>query len=369
MSAGSDRPATARTRAPAGTDLRALATTLFRLVLGRPIDEGDRIEWSALLRFAVDERCAGLAWHRSAAAIRRVAPPAIVAQWRATAVAGDLHGAGQLRVLAGTVDALSRAGHEPVVLKGMPLAERLYGAAFVRGSADLDVFVPQTSRGGAEAMLDGLGWEAYEGAAPWTQTRVRTEDGVQHFLELHSALLDVNLSHLGVLAPAAAPIVIAGVELPAHSDALLPAYLASHAAKHMPIALLYHFDFLTLWSSLSVAERDHATSAGTRAGLLGYLEWAIHNASLVERAADGDMDALGQLGIGATGRKAYHAVFRDIVLAQTPLDAGRAVAAWLWPPPLRGGIGPLARRWATRVRKPWLDYVIPSRRRQPGRRV
>jgi hypothetical protein len=347
------------------TDVRGLATSLFRLVLGRPVADRDPSDWAVLLRLANDERCAALAWHRSGHWIRRNAPPAVVAQWRAATVASELHGARQLRVLEKAIRALAEAGHQPVVLKGMPLAARLYGAWSVRGSADLDVFVPRGARAQAERRLDELGWEAVEGDAPWTQTRVLRDDGSEHFLELHSTLLDVNLAHLGAPAPCAASMVIEDVELPVHSDSLVPAYLASHAAKHMPIALLYHVDFFTLWGSLRAEERDEACAAAMQAGLLGYLQWAIHCADCVDRAAEGDRRALADLGIGATGRKVYHAVFRDIALARTPLDAGRAVVAWLWPPPLRNGIAPIARRWAARFRKPWLDYVIPTRRRQP----
>jgi hypothetical protein len=347
-------------------DMRDLAVVLFKLVLAQPIGGDREVDWSALLRFATEERCAPLAWHRSGAEIRRLSSPAVAAQWRAAAVASAAYGARQLRVLVSTVRALADAATAPVILKGQPLAQRLYGIASLRGSADLDVFVAPACRLAAERALRDGGWMAIEGAAPWTQTLVLREDGSEHFLELHSSLLDVNLRHLGVPAPGAQTMSVDGIDLPAHRDAILPAYLASHAAKHMPIALLYHVDFLTLWTSLTRRERDEATEAAERAGLSGYLRWAIRCAGSVTLAADGDRTALARLGIGANGRRVYHTVFRDIALAQTPLDAGRAVGAWLWPPHLRHGIAPLARRWAARLRKPWLEYVIPTRRRRHG---
>jgi hypothetical protein len=351
-------------------DRRHLCAVMFRLALGRPsLSVPPGMDWTALLRFALEERCAALAWHRSGAEIRRLAPAAVIAQWRAAAIACDTHGARQLSVLATTIQALADVGVEPVILKGQPLSQRLYGVPTLRGSADLDIFVAEASRPVAERTLDAMGWSALEGNAPWTQTRGLLENGTQHFLELHSSLLDVNLLHLGAPAPRARMVAIDGHDLPAHDDALVPGYLASHAAKHMPIALLYHVDFLTLWSGLAEAERCDAVSAATRTGLAGYLRWAIGCADAVARAADGDIAALRILGIGPERRRVYHAVFRDIALAQTPLDGCRALAAWLWPPPLRHGLAPLARRWAARFRKSWADYVLPTRRGQARHRV
>ena len=346
----------------------AVAINMLRLALGRAADVDPALDWAAILDVAAAERCAVLAWHRSAAHIRAAAPPAVVARWRALAVEAQLHGARYLKVLAAILDDLERAGIPSIVLKGPPLSLRLYADSAVRASADLDLYIPGHCRADAETVLLARGWRLIEGNRPWTQTLALDGDVGATFLEVHSTLADLNLLHLGLPEPRGVEVTVDGRALMAHDDDLLPAYLASHAAKHMPVALLYFIDFLTLWSSLTESERAAALDAARVVKLAKYLQWALARANAVERAATGQVTALRMLGVTPSGRRGPHAMFRDIILAQTPLDATRAAAAWLFPPHLRHGMRPLMERWAERLRKPWSGYALPGRESARGPR-
>jgi hypothetical protein len=276
----------------------------------------------------------------------------------------------QLTVLADVIATLRNAGCAPVVLKGLPLSLRLYGDIAIRASVDFDVFVPLAHRAGAERVLRAAAWDVVEGAAPWTQTLSHTVGTERFYLEVHSSLLDLNLHHLRPPAPMAEEVRVGSASLPVHRDAMLPAYLAAHAAKHMPAALLYDLDFRTLWDALPEDERADAVTTAKAAGLGEYLDWMVRRSAAITAAAAGESAALQRLGIATTGRSTAHAVFRDILLAHSPLAALRAVGAWVWPPHLRDSPAVFAQRCATRLRGPWARHLRKQRAygAKPGRR-
>ena len=338
---------------------------MLRLSLGRPLAELD-LDWDSVFALAVAERCAAVAWHRSANVIRSAAPPPVVARWRTFAVDAQRHGAWQLGRLVDVVRLLESSRISVCTLKGPPLSLRLYGDSTVRASADLDIFVPSSQRREAGVLLDAAGWRVIEGEIPWTQTLSLDGGDSPCFMEVHSSLADLNLLHLRLPAPRAVQTPVDGHLMPVHDDALVPGYLATHAAKHMPVALIYFVDLHVLWQKLGPAGREEAWQAARRARLAKYLRWGLDGAQAVALAADGDRRSLSVLGMNKSGRRGLHAIWRDIMLAATPLDAGRAAAAWLFPPHLRGGILPLAARWIHRLRAPWGDYLRPSRPTSPA---
>ena len=361
MLAGDPREvARAGGRLPGAGDWKGSAAAMLALAVGSPLRAGPH-DWDRIFALAVAERCAPLAWHRSAQEIRKQAPPEVVARWRSLALEAQRHGAQHVAVLSAVIGQLEAAQIPVCVLKGPPLSLRLYGDSSVRASADLDLFIPEERRCEADEVLGAAGWRVIEGSIPWTQTLADEAGDRPSFMEVHSSLADLNLLHLGLPRPVARRLSIDGHTMPVHDDTLLPAYLATHAAKHMPVALIYFVDFLTLWRSLGPAAQEAARGAAERARLSKYLDWALARAEAVERAALGDLPALGMLGITPSGRRALHAICRDIALAATPLDAGRAAAAWLFPPHLRDGVLPLAARWLHRFRTPWAGYLRPSR--------
>jgi hypothetical protein len=333
--------------APGPADADVIAASVLRLAMGRGAPLTD--DWSRVLHAAVLERCAVLAWARSGSLIREHAPSTVAATWRQRAVSSHLSGRRKLEALALTVTALERAGCEPVVLKGLPLSQRLYGDALLRETADADLFVPSSRRSLAARVLAGDGWRHVEGEAPWEESWTRAGDGETLYLDLHSALLDHNLAHLGDVDIASESVSLEGNAVRAHSGALLPAYLAAHAAKHRLPPLLWFVDIATLWSGSSDAQRRAAMAAAQSVRLDGYLEWGIARADALSRAADGDPAALALFGVARSGRHDAHPMLRDARLASTALDSLRAVSAWVWPPPLRRHPTAFTRRCLSRL--------------------
>ena len=340
----------------------------LRLANGRPVATATPDAWSEVLRVALRERIAMLAWLRSALAIRRAAPPAIVAAWREHAVAADDLARIHLRVLEGALTALRGAGVFPVVMKGMPLAERLHGDFTARACTDIDVHVAPGERDDARRALIGQGWRLREGGVPpWEESFDRSSERGWVLLEVHSSLVDHNLAHLPVPGPSVTEVEIEGVAIPSLSGPIEAASLAAHAAKHMPAPLLWFLDFGAMWSGLGADGQRAARVAATDARLERYLQWAVERSAAVEAVAAGNEGALRALGVSGRSRLVVHTMWRDAMLASHPLDAARAVGAWIVPRPLRARPGALASRWGGRFRAPWRRYlaVREEEARQP----
>ena len=358
-------PVAGATRASvADRDTRAAAAAVLCLSRGLPLRQQPE-DWAMVFGVALQERCAVLAWARSAAAIRAGAPPGVTARWRAHALERQAYAERQLRVLGATIDCLTADGVSSVVLKGLPLSARLYGDFALRASVDLDIHVPSNQRPQARRTLENAGWTLAEGTPPWTQSFVLAQDGAHYDLELHSSIVDLNLRHLAPPPPQSSAESVGGIVLPVLRDPIEPAYLAAHASKHMPVALLYYIDFHELWASLDSSGQAAARDAARRAGLLGYLDWMVERAAAVDGAAAGDPAALRLLGIHVHGRGDTHAAVRDVMLAASPLAALRSVAAWVWPPNLRDGLMPFLARIRHRVRAPWRKYLAKGGHYRP----
>lgn len=322
----------------------------MRLALGLRAEVLDAHAWRGIFAAALTERCAPLAWHRSGDSIRAVAPPDVVQAWRRTAIESHRRGRRQLEAL-GAMLAEFRARHVgAVVLKGLPLARRLHGDAFTRDTSDIDLFVPAADRDAALGTLRALGWTHAEGEAPWEETWVCDPDGESLHLDLHFRLLDHNLAHLGDVPVEHEDTEIEGIAIRTHAGALVPAYLASHAAKHRLPPLLWFVDMRALWSSLDESARAAARAAARRWRLDRYLEWAVGMADAVAGFADADAAAASALGFRDGARHDPHPMLRDLRLAGGHLDRLRSAAAWAWPPPLRRDPARLAQRWLGRLR-------------------
>jgi len=95
---------------------------------------------------------------------------------------------------------------------------------------------------------------------------------------------------------------------------------------------------------------------------------------LVERAASGDWQALGALGIAARGRRDTHSIWRHVALAASSLDRARLLGAFVVPRRVRGNVRALARHTVARLRRrlPSLAgasraYAAPSGATPPAR--
>ena len=342
-------------------DARDALAVALRLAFGRPRPEDAPADWSLVLDAASRELLTALAWHRSGLFIRRHAGLDISTPWRRAAMAAQVRGERQLELLREAMTTLDGAGVDAVVLKGMPLGVRLYGDPFVRCSADIDLYVPARHRDRAAAALRRLGWRSTDGAAPWHESWSSDRGGAEYHLELHSLLVSDHLAHVGAPAPISARVAIAGTELSGHVGDFLAPYLAVHLATHQMPPMLWLVDFATLWSSLSEAARARAGSAARAARVEPYLAWAVEQASLVERVAAGDWDALGALGIDAQRRRDTHSIWRHLQLAVSSFDRVRLIAAFLVPRRVRGNLRALARYTMARLRTRLVSLAGASR--------
>jgi hypothetical protein len=324
---------------------------LLALTLGRPLPAADA-SWPEVLDLARRERCAPLAWLRSAAEIRRASPAEVAQAWRAEAMAAVSLADFWRDLTLDTITALRGANVEATVLKGLPLGSRLYGDAAARPCSDLDLYVSAAERGAAHEALIASGWRWQAGRAPRESGYRMERRGRLAVLELHSALLDDGLvSHLPFEAPEQALGVGASEPIPAHDDAQLPAFLAAHLAKHSTAPVLWLIDLATLWSSLDAESRAAARIAARSARAERYLDWALRRVSRLDAAAVGDTSALRELGFGARRRREMHSAVRVALLASQPLDAFRVAVAWLAPHDVRGSGRAMAGLFRARVKK------------------
>ena len=331
------------------------AAILLRLALGRAVED-TAVDWAGVLAMALRERLAGVIWLRAGDLIRSAAPADVVDRWRTLAVVIDRRGRERLEALGHAVVILESDGIRPLVLKGMPLAVRLYGDPFVRASDDIDLFIAPAQRTRARRALEIAGWTCIDGNAPWDEL-FSAPHQPRLYLEVHETLVTDYLKHVHMPPPEASSLTIEGTDLAALCGAAEPAYLAAHLAGHQLPPLLWAVDFFTLWSHLQAPERAAAQALASRVGLRRYLEWAIDLAATVSLAADHDEPALARLGVCEGPRSDRHlSITRHARLAANPTDAARVITACIWPRPIRWDVV----AWVKRV---WLSMEHRARRR------
>lgn len=321
-----------------GVDVASLRI-LILLSLGEPLPAAP-IDWTAVSALAERERLLGVAWKTAAGNIRSHAPAMIQRKWQRQALSIGLHAERQLELLAETIAALEANAIEVVVLKGAPLAQRLYGDFTVRPSLDLDLYVPARQRASATIVLTNLGWWPMSGVAPEEETLERTDGARLLRIEVHSSALDdALLEHVRF------PIEqqrqsVGPYQIPSHSGPLLPAYLATHLIKHHEKPLLWAVDFFLLWKSLSVAEQRNAMAAAQAAGASRHLRWAIALAAEIEAVRSGavaSLSAARALAQRLVPRGDLGRLVQLVTLSQSPMAALHVVTGRVWPPARRRG--------------------------------
>jgi len=311
----------------------ASLSTLLRLALGEPAST-PVTDWRALYVLAERERLLGVIWQRSADAIRAAAPRDVSLDWQRQAVLLGLNVERQLDLLARCIAALRHSGVDAVVLKGAPLAQRLYGDFTVRPTLDVDLYVRATERAVAARVLGELGWRRTSGVAPEEETFHRTIGGRLFRLEVHSTALDDPLLHRVAFPVEQTEVMVGGHTLPAHTGRYLPAYLAAHLAKHNEKPVLWALDFHSLWSGLTEVERDGAIRVAREVGLARHLEWAIALAWDID-ACRGSLEAarpaLTHLMSAIAPRGDAMRTIRLMSFASSPMAALSVIAGRLWP--------------------------------------
>ncbi|GAC1658434.1 MAG: hypothetical protein NVS9B1_18310 [Candidatus Dormibacteraceae bacterium] len=152
--------------------------------------------------------------------------------------------------LLAAIDTLAGAGVTALPIKGVVLAQQLYGGLAERECADIDLLVDPDSREVAIAALAVAGWITTPAPAAAVHLIRRTQvvielerEGVP--LDLHWDLFEPHFAVRLAAAPmraAAVPVALAGRSLRVLADEDLVLFLAVHAAKHSWGRLLWIAD-------------------------------------------------------------------------------------------------------------------------------
>lgn len=314
---------------------------LLALALGRPVGEVASTDWNSLLAAATRERLLGLTWSRGSDVIRAAAPVEVAKRWQRGALLLGLHARAQLDELAQVVSALSSAGVPAVVLKGAPLAQRIYNDFTLRPTLDSDLFVPVEHRSSTVEVLHEIGWRRTGGQWPEEETFERQVGDETFVLEVHSSPIDdASLDHIA-LPVEASSVRIAGHAVAAQGGPFLPAYLASHLVKHHEKPLLWAVDFAQLWNALDEVEREEALRAASQVGLQRHLKWAVRLAKDIFLASSSSAavaePALRRLQHGLARRSDLGRLRQLVWLSASPSHAYRVLAGRLWPAAWRHG--------------------------------
>ena len=257
----------------------------LRLALGAGDRGADRgrlarvADWSAVARLAVRHGVGALllAGIRSGGAgLADARVERALARGRSREAATGL---GQLDAMRRAVRAIDDSGIPVLVLKGLPLAQRLYGTPFARGSVDIDLLVPPAAVAAAERALRGAGWAR---SMPdfretplrtrWYETLVRDVwlDGPGGRLELHRRLLGnpfVFDPPFADLAGRGATVTLGGRAFPTLGDADQLLYLACHGLSHYWARLKWLCDLAALLRAMDDADIEKAVARGRAEGL------------------------------------------------------------------------------------------------------
>lgn len=187
---------------------------------------------------------------------------------------------GQIGVTREIVAALRAEGIEPVVMKGWPMAERLYGAAGHRRARDIDLVVPPEEMPRTAAILGGLGYVFLPDHAREARlidtSALRDECHAVAFMNA-DASLSIELHWRTNLFPGWPDLIadpantmrqqtgIGPVTVPAPAADLI--YLAGHGARHLWTRLKWLADvaWLAERRGAEALEEDLARARAARA--------------------------------------------------------------------------------------------------------
>ena len=336
---------------PAVTHNAVALEQCLLLALGTPV-EITSAEWPAVFETAVAERCAALAWLRSESRIRTAAPAAIGGRWADWIAAHMARTEQQLEQTAQIDQWLSAHGISAVVLKGIPLASRLYGSWWARTINDVDLYVAPAECSAAADILRATGWTHLRGVAPADVEFVKQVAGRPLMAELHTSLTGSWFDGHPFPAPEHEVMTIHGLKLRAHSGHFVPAYLASHLLQHSERPLLWILDFHTLWSGMLEEHREAARRSAAAARVAGVLALAERWSAMIdaiERAREpAAVERLKREALRPSPVAAFSQIART---ASTAADLARVAFQLLWPLELRGEPRMALQFWGARIRR------------------
>jgi hypothetical protein len=170
-----------------------LLTWVLRTALGVETVPPPAADWEIGLRDLQSSRLTALAAHLAQSRVPAL-PTAVRAHLEAALLLGADRAARRRTQIAELVAPLERSGVEWVILKGWPLAARLYPSPACRPSGDVDLLVSPAGRAAAQDALEGLGYrvDGYDRGFHLRLVRAGTvETGV---LELHYRTVPPGMS-------------------------------------------------------------------------------------------------------------------------------------------------------------------------------
>lgn len=257
---------------PARADVTAPLDGLLaglRLALGTGVPDADRAalarvdDWRAVLALARRHRVAALLLKGLRAAPGLLCASGIepeLGQLRDRTVHRGLR---QLDGLKQATDCLAAHDIPCIVLKGLPLSQRLYGHPLAKDMIDIDLLVSPRTLPAAEGALRERGWRRVEPSFPETPVRNRWYAGFVHDrvlvgpggrLELHQRLSD-NPRYLDApfesLYANGSPVGSESAPTRALGDDDQLLYLACHGTRHYWRRLKWLCDTAALLASLA----------------------------------------------------------------------------------------------------------------------
>ena len=307
-------------------------------------------EWNIVFQRCVLERCAPLAWARSQALIEAQAPRDIAVKWASVAWQAQDRVPPQLAALRELSTWLGAHNVPFVLLKGLPLGQRLYGAPWARPTDDMDLYIaPELHELSLELFL-ASGWSHFSGEFPGDLVLRKVVDGQPVAIDVHFTLGGPWHQHLPFPEAAVEQAVVEGVSLPALGGALLPVYLASHLMQHARRPLLWLVDFWTLLQSLDPQQREAAESLARQARLHRVFARAATWARELERLPDRMERRDEERFIRTTLRPAGWRALANILLSSASArDVMHVCAQIAWPQELRGDLSAFLHFWKRRL--------------------
>lgn len=189
--------------------------------------------------------------------------------------------------LGEVVTSLSDAGVQGAVLKGVPLARRLYGDLAHRGAiVDNDILVRRADAASAVGVLHALGYRAEPGRTLAAHLRTdfqialgrQLPDGTPLVVDLHWAPFAPQLYRLdeATLWAHVEPFPLGATSVLVPDEALTLVHLASHYAQHLFAVDRPLVDFAQGWNAWGGhIDVDGMLDLARLAGLLAALDFAF----------------------------------------------------------------------------------------------
>ncbi len=250
----------------------------LRLALGTGDPQADAAalsrvdDWDRFARLAAWHRVTTLLLDGLGPEVERITGPRLAHRLRQRRRRARLRGLRQLDALADATRAFDARGIPCLVVKGLPLSQRLHGNPLTRESIDIDLLVPPDAFSAAERTLRERGWHRHSPTFRETPARnrwyarlakdvklarpARADAGPPLVLELHRRLtgnpylLDVSFDRLHAES---AVTTVGGYAFRTPGDDAQLGYLACHGLYHCWHRLKWLCDIAALVASMDEA--------------------------------------------------------------------------------------------------------------------